>query len=323
MQPSRSSPLLPPRAALFIAILAVSTASIFVRFAQREASSLAISAYRLVIAALVLLPVSIGALRREVRWIGSRDLLWGFLSGVLLALHFATWISSLQYTTVASSVVLVSTAPLWVALFSPWILKERLDRRVLIGLVVALAGGTVVGIGDACQLRSGGLACLPLGQFFEGKAMWGNLLALVGAWCAAGYFMIGRSLRARLSLQTYIVGVYSTAGLLLLGIAGLLRLPLTGFSHLTYFWLVCLGLIPQLIGHSAYNWSLKYLPATDVSVALFGEPVGSTILAYLILGENPGWLKAAGGILILVGIYLAASRSDVPGDQAALTDLSQ
>jgi drug/metabolite transporter (DMT)-like permease len=304
--------------ALFCSVLAVSTASIFIRFAQEQASSLVISAYRLVLAALILLPFSVRQLRSELPRLGSREIRLGLLSGAFLALHFATWITSLEYTTVASSVVLVTTTPLWVAIFSPLFLKERLDRAVILGLAIALIGGTVVGMSDACGLGSGGIACPSLGIFFQGRAMWGNLLALIGAWCAAGYFMIGRGLRSRVSLQTYTVGVYGTAGLILLGLVLVTGQTLTGFPAITYLWLACLAIIPQVIGHSTYNWSLRYLPVTIVSVSLLGEPVGSTILAYLLLGETPGVLKLVGGALILVGIYLSARRTESHGREIPL-----
>jgi drug/metabolite transporter (DMT)-like permease len=305
--------------ALVGSVLAVSTASILIRFAQGSASSLAIAAYRLVIASLVLLPFSLRPLRAEIPGLTRKELALGALSGVLLAFHFATWITSLEYTTVASSVVLVTTTPLWVGLFSPIFLKERPGRMVAIGLVVALIGGTVVGLSDECSLQAGRLICPSLQGILQGKAMWGNFLALAGAWCAAGYLMIGKGLRGKVSLQTYTVGVYGTAGLVLLLMVGLTHQTLVGFSPITYLWLVCLALIPQVIGHSTYNWLLRYLPVTIVSILLFGEPLGSTVLAYFILGESPGALKLAGGVLILAGIYLA-TRKNVSQDHEVLLE---
>jgi drug/metabolite transporter (DMT)-like permease len=304
--------------ALIGSVLAVSTASIFIRFAQENASSLAISAYRLVIASLVLLPFSAGRLRAELPGLNRREIALGLLSGIFLAVHFATWITSLEYTTVASSVVLVTTTPLWVGIFSPLFLKERPGRMVAVGLAVALIGGTIVGLSDECSLGAGGLACPSLRGILEGRAMWGNFLALAGAWCAAGYFMIGKGLRSKVSLQSYTLGVYGTAGLVLLALVGITHQPLTGFPPITYFWLLCLALIPQVIGHSTYNWLLRYLPVTIVSVLLFGEPVGSTILAYIFLGETPTLLKLFGGVLILAGIYLAARHPEVREAETAL-----
>ncbi|MEW5828634.1 MAG: DMT family transporter, partial [Chloroflexota bacterium] len=185
--------------ALLVAILAVSTSSIFIRYAQREAPSLVIAALRLTFASLVLAPLALTRFRAELKALSRRDLLLGMLSGAFLAVHFATWITSLEYTSVASSVVLVSTGPLWVALLSPLILKEPLTRAALSGMGLALIGGTVIGLSDACRLDRG-LVCPPLADFVQGRAFLGNFLALAGAWAVAGYLILGRSLRARMSL---------------------------------------------------------------------------------------------------------------------------
>ncbi len=291
--------------AIITAILAVSTASIFIRFAQREAPSLVIAALRLTFASLILAPLALTRHRVELRALTRSDLLLGLLSGVFLAIHFATWISSLEYTSVASSVVLVSTGPLWVALLSPIFLKEPLSRPVLLGMLLALLGGTIIGLGDSCQL-DGGLVCPSLLQFVQGKAFFGNFLALVGAWAVAGYLIIGRKLRAGMSLVPYIFVVYGIAALILLGIMFAAGQHPTGYSPLTYIWMLLLALVPQLIGHSTYNWALRYLPAALVSITTLGEPVGSAILAYFILSEAPTLLTILGGVLILAGIYLAS-----------------
>ncbi|MFZ5909463.1 MAG: DMT family transporter [Chloroflexota bacterium] len=300
---------------LLTAILAVSTASIFIRFAQREAPSLVIAALRLTFASLALTPVALTRGRAELRRLSRRELLLGLLAGIFLAVHFATWISSLEFTSIASSVVLVSTGPLWVALLSPLFLREPLTRPVLFGMILALAGGTVIGLGDSCTLEAGlpaprvaWGACPPLSEFVQGKAFLGNFLALAGAWAVAGYLMIGRSLRAGMSLIPYIFLVYSVAALALLGIMFAAGQRPTGFSPLTYIWIALLALVPQLIGHSTYNWALRYLPAALVSITTLGEPVGSAILAYFILQEAPSALTLLGGALILAGIYLASSK---------------
>ncbi len=292
---------------LLTAILAVSTASIFIRFAQEEAPSLVIAALRLTFASLALTPFALMRGRAELRQLTRRELLLGLLAGVFLAVHFATWISSLEYTSIASSVVLVSTGPLWVALLSPLFLREPLTRPVLFGMILTLAGGTVIGLGDSCAIETG-LTCPPLSEFVQGKAFLGNFLALAGAWAVAGYLMIGRSLRARTSLIPYIFLVYSVAAIALLGIMFAAGQRPTGFSPLTYIWIALLALIPQLIGHSTYNWALRYLPAALVSITTLGEPVGSAILAYFILQEAPSALTLLGGALILAGIYLASSK---------------
>jgi drug/metabolite transporter (DMT)-like permease len=289
---------------LLIAILAVSTASIFIRFAQAEASSLTIAAMRLTVASLVLAPVALTRHRLELRTLTRRDLMLGLLSGLFLAIHFATWITSLEYTSIASSVVLVSTGPLWVALFSPLFLREPLTRSVLAGMLLALAGGTVIGLGDTCQV-DGSLRCPPLADFIQGEAFLGNFLALAGAWAVAGYLMIGRDLRSGMSLVPYIFLVYSMSAVVLIGIMLVAGQSPFGLEAETYLWIVLLALVPQLIGHSTYNWALRYLPAALVSITTLGEPIGSAVLAYFILSEIPTFLTILGGLLILGGIYIS------------------
>ncbi|RPH58280.1 MAG: DMT family transporter, partial [Chloroflexi bacterium] len=292
-------------------ILAVSTASIFIRFAQQDAPSLVIAASRLALASLALAPFALLRHRDEMRRLTKTELTLGLLSGFFLALHFATWISSLEFTTIASSVVMVSTTPLWVALLSPLVLKESLTRSLIIGMVLTLIGGTIVGLSDACQWTgSGGLACPPLGEFVKGQAFLGNFLALAGAWMAAGYLLVGRRMRAKLSLIPYIFIVYGMAGLVLIVIMLAAGESPFGYQPITYLWLLALALIPQLLGHSTFNWALRYLPASFVAVTLLGEPIGSTILAYFLLREAPTPLKLAGAACILAGIYIASRRED-------------
>jgi drug/metabolite transporter (DMT)-like permease len=293
--------------AIIIAILAVSTASIFIRFAQREAPSLVIAALRLTFASLFLAPVALTRYRNELRKLTRADLLLGLLSGIFLAIHFATWISSLEYTSVASSVVFVSTGPLWVALLSPIFLKESLTKSVLVGMLLALFGGTVIGLGDSCQLENG-LVCPPFSQFVRGTAFLGNFLALTGAWTVAGYLIIGRRLRAGMSLIPYIFVVYGAAAIVLLIIMFTVGQHPGGYSSMFYVWIILMALVPQLIGHSTYNWALRYLPAALVSITTLGEPIGSAVLAYFILSETPSLLTIFGGVLILAGIYVASRK---------------
>lgn len=294
--------------AIIIALLAVSTASIFIRFAQQDTPSLVIAALRLTFASLLLAPIAFIRYRAEIRILSRRDRVMGIFSGIFLAVHFATWISSLEYTTVASSVVLVSTGPLWVALLSPFFLKEPLTKSILVGMPLALIGGTVIGLSNSCQVDQG-LSCPPLVEFIQGKAFLGNFLALVGAWAVAGYLIIGRRLRAKMSLIPYIFIVYGIAAAVLLIIMFAAGYTLFNWAPISYLWIFLLALVPQLIGHSTYNWALAYMPAVLVSIVTLGEPIGSAVLAYFILDETPTLLTIFGGLLILTGIFLASRKS--------------
>jgi drug/metabolite transporter (DMT)-like permease len=301
----------PPFVAIIIGIVAVSTASIFIRFAQKEVTSLVIAAWRLTIASFILVPVAVSTRRRDFTSLSRGELLLALLSGIFLALHFATWISSLQYTTVASSVVLVSTVPLWVALLSPFTIKESIHKAVIIGLIFTLIGVVVVGISDSCSTSSGQLICPRLIDFMHGQAFLGDILALCGAVAGAGYLLIGRKLRSKMSLISYISLVYGMAAIVLVIIMFSARENPFGYSPQIYLWLILLAVIPQLIGHSTFNWALGYLSAAYVSITLLGEPIGSTILAYIFLNEKPTTVKLIGGGLILVGIYIASRAEAV------------
>jgi drug/metabolite transporter (DMT)-like permease len=295
--------------ALLTAILAVSTSSVLIRFAQADAPSLAIAALRLSCATLLLAPLAWTRHRKELRNLTYREILLGVLSGLCLAVHFATWISSLEYTSVASSVVFVSTGPLWVALLSPVLLNEQLTRAAIFGLVIAIAGGILIGLSDACTWDpSGSFRCPELSQVLQGRAMWGNFLALAGAWTVSGYLIIGRKLRAKMSLIPYIFLVYGMSAIVLIVFMFAAGQSPLGYPARTYGWIFLLAAFPQLIGHSTYNWVLRYIPATLVAIITLVEPIGSAVLAYFILRETPTIGVLLGGLLILVGIYLA-SRS--------------
>lgn len=304
-----SSPKVAPQLVLLLGIFAVASSSLLIRYAQREVGSLVIAAYRMGLSALILIPFAIPRHTAEMRKLSRAELALAALSGVFLAIHFATWILSLEYTSVASSVVLVTTNPLWVALLAPVFLKEKLSPAVIVGMLVALGGGVVVALSDSCVQTAAGLGCPPLAEFVQGKAFYGDLLALVGAWTGAGYILIGRKLRPKLSLTGYIFLVYGVAALVLVAMVPFSNQPAFGFSPVTYIYLLLLALLPQLLGHSSFNWALAHLPASYVSIALLGEPVSSTILALLLLGEAPSGFKIFGAALILVGILIATYRT--------------
>lgn len=281
---------IPPQWVLLLGVLATSTSSVLIRMAQAELHSLTIAAWRLTLASCILAPYALSARRGELRSLSRRQVSLAVASGALLAVHFATWILSLALTSVAASVVLVSTAPLFVAVIAFFVLHERLSRGMVSGLVLAIAGSVIISVGD----------------FSVGShRLQGDLLALVGALGVAGYFLIGRNLRAGMTLVGYVFPVYSTAAVVLMITAVVMRVPLTGFQPLNWVWLLLLAVFPQIIGHSSLNWSLGHLPAMYVSLAVLGEPIGSAALAWFVLGEAPTLVAVIGGILILVGLVVA------------------
>ncbi|HYF63597.1 MAG TPA: DMT family transporter [Herpetosiphonaceae bacterium] len=289
---NRSTPL----AVLTVGILIASTSAILFKLAERSgAPALVIAAGRLTLASLILTPVAWGRAGTQIRRIGRRDAALTVAAGVLLAIHFASWFASLVYTSVASSSALVATIPIWVAAASVFLFGERLPRQVVLGILIAFAGSVVIGFSD-----SGGAAT-------GSNPLLGDALALVGAVGAASYYLVGRSVQRRVSLLPYIWLCYGTAALVLLGWALLSGASFAGYGQ--GFWLAVLGLAvgPQLLGHTAFNWSLRHLSATFVSVAALGEPIGSTLLAWLILDQTPRPLQLVGGAVLLAGIFVATS----------------
>lgn len=252
--------------------------------------------WRMTIASLILVPASLTVARDELVGLSRSAVRAALLSGTALAIHFALWISSLDYTSVASSVVLVTTTPLWVGLAAPLFLKEGVSSRMRAGIGVAMAGGVIIGWGDASA---------------AGTALWGDVLALGGALAAAAYFLLGRALRVRLSLLPYITVVYATAAVLLTAAAVLAGDPLVGYSYQTWLAFALLAVVPQLIGHSSFNWALQHLSSTFVAGTVLGEPLGSTLLAWWILDEAPPLSTVSGGSLILTGLIVAAQAESV------------
>ncbi|HUL21928.1 MAG TPA: DMT family transporter [Thermodesulfobacteriota bacterium] len=273
-----------------IGIIAVSTASIFIKLC--DAPVLIIATYRMALASLVLIPFA--CYEKTWRGFGRNELGWSLLSGLFLSLHFAFWIASLKYTSVASSVVLVTTHPIFVGLGGWLLLGERLGLNLIGGIALSVLGSGLISYGD--------------GSLSE-EALMGDGLALLGAMAASGYLLVGRKMRKDRNLISYIFPVYSSAGLILILLSLIFQKHFFGYSSSTYFYLLLLALVPQLIGHTTFNWALKYLPASMVAVTILGEPIGSTILARLILGEGLTVWKILGGISIFSGILIALEKT--------------
>ena len=287
------APTARPLLVLAVGILAVSSSAFLITFAREEGMpAVAIAALRLTVASVVLAPVAFARSRDELRRLAPRDWTLAVLAGVFLALHFAFWISSLDYTSVMSSIVFVSTNPLFVALASFLVLRESLRRGTMIGIVVAMAGGALVGLSDLGRAGA--------------ESLQGDALALAGAVAVSGYLLIGRRLRVRVSLIPYIALVYSTAAVVLLVMAWAMGAPLSGYTPKAYALVVLLAAGPQLIGHSSYNWALKFLSATFITITILAEPIAASLLAIPILGQITDPIKIVGGALILIGIYFAA-----------------
>lgn len=273
-------------AGLALGVSAVSSAAVIIRLA--DAPSLTIAAYRLALASMIVVPLGLAFEWGALRSLTLRQ--WGIVlvAAISLAAHFAFWIASLEHTSVASSVVIVTANPVLVAIGAALFLRERSSMRVMAGIAVALVGGVVIAVGD-----------WDLGD----RRLFGDFLAFLGAVAVAGYYIAGKSLRERLSILGYIAPVYGTAALILVVAALATGARLTGFGVEVYGWLVLLAVMPQLVGHSSLNWSLGYLPATLVATAVMAEPVVASLLAWAVLDETPPVSSVAGGALVLVGVF--------------------
>jgi drug/metabolite transporter (DMT)-like permease len=291
---------------LLVGVLAASSSSILVRYAQHEGvASVAIAAWRMVLASLVLVPLAAVFRRGEVGRIGPRDARLAALAGAFLAAHFIAWISSLEYTSVASSAALVTTNPVWVGLATVFLFRERLGQLTLVGIGTCLAGCLLIiwaDTGSAVDFVDVGSGAAGQGR----QPTFGNLLALTGAVAVSAYLLTGRSVAARFSLLVYVTLVYAAAAIALLLVAAVAGLPLWGYSEAAWWALAGLAVGPQLIGHTAFNWSLRRLSPTFVALAILGEPVGSAILAGLLFAEVPSALQAAAFVVLLCGIVIAA-----------------
>jgi len=298
---------------LLFGVLVAATSSILVRLAQGEGvPSVAIATWRLIFASAILLPLAWTRRAAELRALKPRDILLGGAAGVFLGIHLATWIYSLEFTSVASSAVLVTTTPLWIAMSVFFFYGERLSRFTIIGLIAALAGGVLVAFSDGGVLAVTGGSLqfnwqnliAPAGK--TDTALFGDMLALLGAWMATAYLLVGRNLRRHLSTLTYVWLVYTAAMVAMVGFSLVSGPSLGGYSGWAYLWIFLLAIGPQLIGHTSFNWSLAHLSTTFVALAILGEPVGSAIFAYFLLSETFALIQLVGFVLLLAGIGLGA-----------------
>ena len=311
-----------PYLVLLGGVLIAATSSIFIRFAQElDIPSMVITTWRLLFAVIILTPFTWQKRHRELRTLKRNDLTWGAGAGLFLAFHLATWITSLEFTSVASSVALVTTNPLWVALAVWLFFGEKLSPQTVIGLLIAFTGSLLITFSDAGVLVIDPTASQTVQFEWQnllapvGKAdtvLFGDALALFGAIAVAVYFLVGRNLRRRISNTSYVWVVYSVAALTMLIVTMLMGHSLFGYSRQAYFWMLMLAVGPQLLGHTAFNWALAHLSTTFVTLAILGEPIGSAILAYFLLGETFAPLQLFGFILLLSGIGLG-----VLGEQRA------
>ena len=277
-----------------VGVMSVSLASIFIRLA--DAPPLTVAAYRMCIATVIVGVTAGIAGRGGFAAVRRSDVPLLAGSGVFLAAHFALWITSLSHTSVASSVLLVTTTPVFVAMAAHLYSPDKIGRLTVLAVVVSLAGGAIVAGGD----------------WVEGeRRLLGDALALTGAVAVGGYLLVGRRVRGRIPTLPYVTIVYAVAAVVLLAAAIASGAPMLGLPAESYFWMAMAALIPQAVGHSLLNWALGYWPAVNVTLAVRAEPVLATLLAIPVLGEIPPWTVLPGGVLLLLGVYIAVRSGEI------------
>lgn len=279
-----------PWTVLSIGVLAASVSAILIRYAD-DASGVAISFWRSAAGSLLLLPFAIKGLRK----MEPRDYVLPIVAGVFLAVHFATWITSVNLTTIASSVLLVSTTPIFVAIAARWLFDERLGLMGWTGIALALFGTALIA-----------------GLDFGGSSFDGNSLALIGGITVGGYGLAGRVSRQKLGILEYAVVTYGASAVTLLFVAIPRGENLTDYSSQTWWAMIGLIVGPQLLGHTFINFALRAIDATRVSVTIMAEPIIAIVLAYFLFQETPSWLSYPGGLAILIGIYLVTAVRKEP-----------
>ena len=282
---------------LSIGVLAVSMAAIFVRLSMEASGnnsidfSLFLAASRLIISAIILLPTWKNIKQLPVN---PTAYYYAIAAGVCLAFHFATWISSLAFTSIAASTTLVTTNPIWVGLLSRWWLREKLSKQTTIGIVIALAGGILIALGDTNTNNS------------YSNPILGDILALVGAWMASLYIILGsQAQQTGLNLSNYIAIAYSSAAIVLLPLPLLFQGSYLGYPDQVYFYVLLMAVVSQLIGHTSFNWAVRWIAPTFISLTLLLEPIASSCFGFILFEEIPPLLVFIGGLILLSGVGIS------------------
>jgi drug/metabolite transporter (DMT)-like permease len=283
---------------LILGIISVSSAAIFIRLAIAAVGvksigfSLFLAASRLIFASLMLIPVWKRVIQNRV---SSKAYYYAVAAGLSLALHFASWITSLSFTSIAASTTLVTTNPIWIALISWFWWKEKPKKLTLLGIGIALLGSVIIAFGDRSISR----------ESFD-NSLFGNFLATLGALMASFYFLFStQSQKLGLNISGYIAIAYTTAALILLPLPLLFGASYFGYPNLVYIYVFLMAIVSQLIGHTSFNWAVKYISPTLVSLTILFEPIGASLLGFIIFKEIPSFSVLTGGVILLMGVGIA------------------
>jgi len=280
-------PAIHPYIPIMIGVFSVALSAIFVKMTVADSGVTAF--YRMLFSVLIMSPVFLLKYTHEIKKLSKRD--WGFASiaGVFLAFHFILWFESLNYTSVASSTVLVTLQPLFAFAGTYFFFKEKLSIKTLVSGAIAILGSVLIGYGDFKV---------------SGSALYGDLLALIACALITAYLLFGQDVRKRLSLVTYTFVVYSISTITLFFYIVLKGESFGPYPASEWMWFLLLAIIPNLLGHTLFNWALKWVSTNVISIAILFEPIGAAILAYFILGEYLTVSQIVGGSVVLAGIML-------------------
>ncbi|QFT90330.1 EamA-like transporter family protein [Bacillus sp. THAF10] len=282
-----------PYMALAVGVITVSASAIFVKLADAPAGVIAF--YRLFFSVIFLLPIFLWKYVGELKNITKRDWFFSAIAGTFLAFHFILWFESLNYTSVASSTVLVTLQPLFAFLGTYIFFRERLSARAIISGILAVTGSFIISWGDFK---------------ISGMALFGDFLALIACALVTAYLLFGQDVRKRVSIITYTFIVYSFSCLTLFIYVLISGDSFTNYAASDWFWFIMLAIFPTLLGHSLFNWAIKYISTNVISMAILFEPIGAAVLAYFVLEEIVTYSQFAGGLLVIlsVGYFLRSNR---------------
>jgi drug/metabolite transporter (DMT)-like permease len=301
------SPKVNPYVAVAIGVVAVSTSAILVKVSS--APSGVIAFYRLFFSVLLMLPVFLIKYVSELRLITKRDWVFTGIAGIFLAFHFILWFESLNYTSVASSTVLVTLQPLFAFVGAYLFFKERVSAKAILSGIIAIGGSVIISWGDFK---------------ISGSALFGDFLAIVACALVTVYLLFGQTVRQRMSLITYTFIVYSISSITLFFYVIAVGESLYPYPASDWVYFILLALIPTLLGHTLFNWSIKWISASVISMAILFEPVGATVLAFYLLGEKVILTQVIGGLVVIAGItlFLVDERKMKLKNQAKVNSIS-
>lgn len=280
-------PGLPPFIPIIIGVISISLSAILVKLANADAGIIAF--YRMLFSVLIMSPIFFYKYVHEIKILSKRDWIFSSIAGIFLAFHFILWFESLNYTSVASSTVLVTLQPLFAFVGTYFFFKERLSAKTIISGAIAILGSVLISWGDFK---------------ISGTAFYGDVLALIACGLVTGYFLFGQEIRKRITLITYTMVVYSISTVVLFFYVLFKGESFGPYPAMDWVWFLLLAIIPNLLGHTLFNWALKWVSANVISIAVLFEPIGAAILAYFVFAENLIGTQIIGGMIVIAGIML-------------------